>query len=85
MARDGWRCVECGHEDLFNAGVTLDVHHAWPVLSTADPFDPAGCLTKCDPCHAAGRIHAQPGTPSPIEHPYAGATLRRRESSGRLL
>ena len=48
LARDGWRCAQCG-----NAG-RLEVHHVQPLWqSAADPFDPAGLRTLCRACHFA--------------------------------
>ena len=43
--RDGWRCRACGR-----AG-RLEAHHEPPLRAGADPYDLAGIMTMCRPCH----------------------------------
>ncbi|MGH3094020.1 MAG: RecQ family ATP-dependent DNA helicase [Gaiellaceae bacterium] len=50
LARDGYRCAECGESEPS----LLDVHHRVP-RSAGGSDDPANLLTLCDGCH--GRRH----------------------------
>lgn len=44
--RDQWRCTKCGRT---TGG--LQAHHVKRLKDGADPYDMAGIVTICRPCH----------------------------------
>ena len=61
LERDGYACQLRGPRCT---GVATQVDHARAIAHGGDPFDPAGCVSVCQPCHstktaqdaAAGRV-----------------------------
>lgn len=56
LARDGYRCSECGGRGGRGPGRALQVDHVLPVEKGGAPFDVANLRTVCPPCHH--RLHA---------------------------
>ena len=56
LARDGWRCVECGRPGR------LEAHHIQPLHKGGAPFDLENIETRCRGCHIeAHRRQLTPG------------------------
>lgn len=45
LKRAKWRCEDCGR-----AGA-MEVHHLQPLRAGGDPYDLAGLIVLCRPCH----------------------------------